>query len=251
VLVRGTAGMEPTPLALELAGPVREALLQIRDTILQRRSFDPATAQRTFFLGMTDYTEVLLLAPLVARLVATAPGVQLVARSVDRERAPSLLDAGRIDAAVGIFLDVPTRYRNTPLFLERYACLYDPARLRVAQPLTLDRYTEVLHIAVSPSEERTGPLDQVLATLGVERRIAVSTPRYGSVPPILKETPLLATLPARIARLASRIWGLTVAAPPLDVPAFQVALLWHVRDECEPAHSWLRDEISAIAETVS
>jgi DNA-binding transcriptional LysR family regulator len=166
VLVRGAAGMEPTPLGLELAGPVREALVQMRDTILRRRAFDPVSQ-------------------------------------------------------------------------------------REGQPLTLDTYARALHVAVSPSEERTGPLDQVLATLGVERRIAVSTPRYGSVPPILKETPLLATLPERIARLASRIWGLTVAAPPLDVPAFEVSLLWHVRDERDPAHAWLRYEISAIAETVS
>jgi DNA-binding transcriptional LysR family regulator len=251
VLVRGAGGMEPTPLALDIAGPVRQALLQIRETILERRPFDPAQARRTFFLGMTDYTEVLLLAPLVARVVLAAPGVQLVTRSVDRDRAPGLLDAGRIDAAVGIFSDVASRYCRAPLFLERYACLYDPSRLPLDLPLTLDSYAEALHVAVSPAEERTGPLDSVLSTLGVERRIVASTPRYGSVPPILKAAPLLATVPDRIARLASRVWTLVATEPPLDVPAFEVAVLWHRRDDRDPAHAWLREEISLVATTLS
>src|ERR1700760_3968315 len=47
LMVRGPQGMRPTPRALELAGPLRLGLAQIRGA-LAPRSFDPASAEMSF-----------------------------------------------------------------------------------------------------------------------------------------------------------------------------------------------------------
>ena len=48
LLVRGPAGMEPTPRALQIADVVSEALGQIEQVISQQRGFDPGSSERSF-----------------------------------------------------------------------------------------------------------------------------------------------------------------------------------------------------------
>ena len=57
LFLRGPKGMRPTPRALELAGPVRQALTQVEQA-LEPVAFDAATARHTFRLAMADYATV-------------------------------------------------------------------------------------------------------------------------------------------------------------------------------------------------
>jgi DNA-binding transcriptional LysR family regulator len=54
LFVRTPSGMQPTPRAHDLAGPVSDVLRLLRSA-LQADSFDPATADNTVTLAMTDY----------------------------------------------------------------------------------------------------------------------------------------------------------------------------------------------------
>jgi DNA-binding transcriptional LysR family regulator len=41
--------------------------------------------------------------------------------------------------------------------------------------------------------------------------------------------------------------GLRVLPPPLEVPGFSMAMLWHERSHADPAHAWLRRRIAEVA----
>ena len=71
---RTPAGMEPTALARELAGPVRAALDAVRAAVELNRPFEPATARDEFVVGVSDYAEFVLAPPLVAALRDGHPG---------------------------------------------------------------------------------------------------------------------------------------------------------------------------------
>jgi DNA-binding transcriptional LysR family regulator len=72
LFVRSPTGMQPTPRADDLASPVSAALRLMRD-VLQADTFEPATADHTVTLAMTDYAAFVLLPPLLARLAIEAP----------------------------------------------------------------------------------------------------------------------------------------------------------------------------------
>jgi DNA-binding transcriptional LysR family regulator len=40
---------------------------------------------------------------------------------------------------------------------------------------------------------------------------------------------------------------LRVVAAPVDVPGFDMAMLWHERSHRDPAHRWLRGRLAASA----
>jgi DNA-binding transcriptional LysR family regulator len=103
LLTRGAEGMRPTPRALALADPVRVTLAQIQAAVLQRKAFDPATAERIFRIGLADSIEVAVIPSLLARLRKEAPSVSLRLRSINRYSVLEELDTGKLDLGVGVF----------------------------------------------------------------------------------------------------------------------------------------------------
>jgi DNA-binding transcriptional LysR family regulator len=58
---------------------------------------------------------------------------------------------------------------------------------------------------------------------------------------VLASTDMVAMLPERLARGAP---GLRVVDAPLEVPGYEMAMLWHERWHRDPAHRWLRERIA-------
>ena len=65
LFLRTSTGMEPTPFAARLVGPVAEALGTLHSALNQRTAFDPATSSRTFAIAMTDIGEIYFVPPLM------------------------------------------------------------------------------------------------------------------------------------------------------------------------------------------
>ena len=86
LFIRVGQEMKPTARALNLAGPVRQALRQAQAAVLTADVFDPATERRTFRLGMSSEVELLLLPDLSARLREIAPGIRILAPSAFRAK---------------------------------------------------------------------------------------------------------------------------------------------------------------------
>ena len=88
LFVRGPRGVTPTPRALSLAEPVRRGLATLSEAFAEPR-FDPASAERTVVLAASDYVELVLLPPLLARIAREAPGVRLEVPGLDGLRLTS------------------------------------------------------------------------------------------------------------------------------------------------------------------
>lgn len=80
LLVRVGRQMQPTPRALALEAPLRQALQQIAWQLSDGRDFDPARAEQRFEIAVTDYVEQLLMPELLARLAEQAPGLAVRVR---------------------------------------------------------------------------------------------------------------------------------------------------------------------------
>ena len=103
LFLRGAGGLLPTQRARELAEPLARALALIEATLVTPAAFEPGRASLVFNLGLQDYPTFVLLPPLLEALARHAPGIALNVRAFDdRDHAVDLLDAGAIDAAVGV-----------------------------------------------------------------------------------------------------------------------------------------------------
>lgn len=65
LLTRGPEGMRLTPRAMTLVEPARATLAHIQTLVSRDEAFDPATAVRTFRIGLPDSVEVLIIPDLL------------------------------------------------------------------------------------------------------------------------------------------------------------------------------------------
>jgi DNA-binding transcriptional LysR family regulator len=159
---RTPTGMEPTALARELAGPVGAALDAVRAAVALNRPFDPAHAEESFTLGMSDYAEFVLAPPLIAALRARAPGVSVVVRHVDREVVTALLDEDRAHLAIGQLPEPPTRMTRIMLLRDELVVLMRPDHPAAKEGLDLDAFLAWPHLLVSAVASREGAVDRAL-----------------------------------------------------------------------------------------
>ena len=247
LFVRVPDGVRPTPRALALAEPIRSALCAIQATLVEEQGFDPSRAERGFVLGMPDSIEITLLPRLMAHLGAEAPGVRVRVRAIDRSEVPELLDRDRLHLAVsGLLTEGAVHHKRRRLFGANYLCLYDPERLPLEPPLTLEDYVAVPHVLGSARGDARGVVDDALAPLGLRRTVAVATPHFAAVPFVLKGARLLSTVPERPARLFAGRFGLAAGPVPVALPEIDVSMVWHASYDHDPAHRWLRGTVARL-----
>lgn len=60
-------------------------------------------------------------------------------------------------------------------------------------------------------------------------------------------TDLVLVVPRRVATRNAALLPLVIVDPPVELPPYEVALIWHERCHRDPDHRWLRQEIAAAA----
>ncbi|MBP2297338.1 LysR family transcriptional regulator [Azospirillum picis] len=247
LLVRGEGGLQPTARALQLAGPLAEALALVR-SMVDPPTFDIGQCSRHFRLSLSDYGTAILLPPLVARLRKAAPLIDLSVVSYGRDRALAALIDGEIDLAVGVYPELAAAGRrdlmSDLLFRETFACLSDGA----VQPgaLSIERYLARPHVRVTVALEDDSEVDAALARLGHKRRIAIQIPHWSAAPDLVRGTDLVLTAAKRSLE-ALETGSLRCSEPPFRLAGFPFVQTWHRRREKDAPHRWLREEIALAA----
>lgn len=251
LLIRRANQLELSSRAIELVQPLQQALAQL-DGLLDPSLFDPSQAQRQFHLAMSDYGARLLLPDLTRQLRTTAPHVDLVIHQASREAMLAGVMNGEIDLALGVFPNRhPDELIRQTLFQEHFVSVADSTTLPSDHALDLTEWLARPHLLVAMRSSIDNEIDQALRQQGHQRRIAVTLPHWGVATDLLTGTDLILTIAERSTRHIQQARhgsdsGLTVFQPPIDIPPFDLMLTWHQRREADPAHRWLREQISGI-----
>lgn len=258
LVVRSGGGIEPTPRALALWPPVREALAQLQDTLAPGR-FDPASAHSTFVLAMADATAATLVPFLVQILEREAPGVSVRVVPLTTRDPRRLLTEGTADMAVGHFpavlADLTARaqagdalgFESRRLYDGQYVCVMRQGHPLAAQPLTLDAYCAARHMLVSFSGRPYGFIDEALASLGRERRVVLTVNQFFTAGRVVLGSDLLTVLPRHFVPVTGIADALVERPLPMDVPAVHVDALWPRRGGQDTALAWLRQALVRCA----
>lgn len=242
LLLPGPRGMQPTARADALREPLRQALDALAHALAPARPFDPAAALHTWRIAATDYGESTIVLPALRGLRSAAPGSRLALLELVPPRIARQAEQGEIDLALDTSEGAPQGLRRRALFRERYVLAGRAGHPRLKRRPTPTQFCKLEHVVVSPDGGGfRGVTDQALSQAGLARRVVLSVPHFLFVISALLDTDLVAMLPSRLVRDAP---GLQVVEPPVAVPGFEMAMLWHERRHRDPAHRWLREHIA-------
>jgi DNA-binding transcriptional LysR family regulator len=250
LLTRGSDGMRLTPRAVTLLEPVQSMLAQVETLVSRDQAFDPATAVRTFRFGLPDSMEILIMPALLARMREVAPGIHLRLYNFDASRLLDDLDADEMDLAISYEASQPWQFhhKRRKLFTETWLCMFNAEKTGIAPPISLEDFVRLPHVLTSlrPGRSVRGIVDDALEKLGLRRSIALTTPRFLTVPSLVARAPVIVTMQARLARLFAAEYGLSLSPLPVELREVTVSLLWHASYDHDPAHAWLRDLVAHL-----
>lgn len=240
LFLRTSRGMEPTPLAQQMAEPVAYALGAIHGALNQQATYDPTSSTRTFTLAVTDIGEIYFLPTLMEIVTQTAPNTRI---STVRNTAVSLkedMEAGRVDLAIGLIPNLQAGFFQRRLFKQRYVCMFRRGHPAADQPMTLDLFQSLEHVVVVSAGTGHGEVDTMLERAGIRRRVRLVVPHFVAVGHILHSTDLIATVPERFAMRCAGPYDLVYVPHPAPLPEIAIKLFWHARYHRDPANRWLR-----------
>ncbi|MCI1031452.1 DNA-binding transcriptional LysR family regulator [Raoultella sp. BIGb0149] len=249
LFLRSAEGLLPTPRARELAEPISQALRQLEATLVRKPDFVPAEAKLTVNLGLPDYPAFVVLPALLEALAEQAPGISVNVHAFnDRDHAVDLLDAGAIDAAIGV---PPThsdgRILTRPILRDEFVTIIASKHPAARRGMNMKTYLSLPHALASPEGQRHGLVDQALAQLGQRRTLALTLPHMFALPAIVARTGMTATVMKRVALQSPAGRQLAFFPPPVALPEIVFHLIWHRRSDGHQAQKWLRTLIESIA----
>lgn len=238
------SGMQPTPKALELRAPILGVMGTVRGELLVREGFDPALAQRTFTLCLTDMGELIFLPRLLSKLRQSAPGCTVRTLQVPVRHIHDVLESGEADLALGSLHSVPDGLYQQQLFVRSFVTIVNRHNKHIDEQISLEQFFAMEHIVVSLSGRREDSYDSIIDQLGGQRRIYLTTPHFLTVPMVIEQNPeLIATVPRELATKFAGYNSVRMVETPIRVPPFAVRQHWHPRYHHDAANSWLRKSI--------
>lgn len=243
ILVRTGRTMTPTPYALAIRDRVAEIVSASQNVLAPRRELDLAGLDRVFTLQCHDALATALAPPLLHTIAEQAPGVRL------RFLAESAVDTddlrhGRVDLEIGADLPGLPEFRSEEVGQDRFAVV-----LRRGHPgadgLDLAGYAAQPHVLVSRRGRLADPIDELLATHGLRRRVLASVATSASALHVISRSDAVLTVPELVWRPLIDTFGLVTVPLPLTLPAPRIICVWHQRYDTDAAHAWLRAQVRA------
>lgn len=243
LLLPGPRGMQPTVRADELREPLRQALEALERAVSPVNAFDPARASVTWRIAATDYTESAVLLPLLGTLRRDAPASRLAVFELNPGQIKRQAEQGDIDLFFHLREGAPASLHQRLLFTERYVLAGRLGHPALKRRPSLKQFCQLEHVIVSPEGGGfQAATDDALAARGLTRNVVLSVPHFLFMLDALARTDLVAVLPER---LVATTGALQVVDPPLDLPGFDMLMLWHERLHRDPGHKWLRQQVLA------
>ena len=247
LFVRGPNGLVPTPRAHAIVRAARPHLKHLQDDLLRDEGFDPATSTRPITLAVSDVAEMALFPSIIEHFRRQAPNCAVGAASAADDELASGLESGDIDLAAGYHPALAQRnFHKRTLSKHGFACLMRAGHPLWKDRLTIEDYVGARHIGVRREGSSLDVLERFIERRRLDLDFSVYTAHVLSVPFIVMESDLVATLPyAVVTRFASLTSGVRAALPPFDLP-YDLKLHWHRRFDNEPRSLWIREQMAEV-----
>ena len=252
LFVRQARGVLPTPGADRIYAKLRNALASVRESVTDARGFDSKTSERRFVIAIAHPLGPLIELRLQERLAKIAPLVAISAstrsRPVDLDRA---LRTGRIDASIDWLVPREGQFNSKLLFNDAMIAVARKGHPAFRSPVSPRILREGRFVGLRPrlDEQDAPPQIQALHRLNLD--VALEVSEILEVFMVAGQSDLFGLVPRSMKGVAQSSFGLRELTGPRLGTTLPINLYWGASREADPAHTFLRNELSGIAKRVA
>lgn len=240
LFVRAPKGMRPTSKAASLKAPITEALHIIQGQLATNDIFNIATAKNHFAISINGYAEFVSLPDMLRFARKEAPNIHLEILPESDLNTPELLRAGEIDLAIDYIPVSGKDFIQEHFFSEELVAIADKNNTRLCDGLDIQQYRELPHVAVRPRDHRGSHIEILLGRKKIKRQVVLSVSNLISIPAIIADSDMIATVPVRLANYFSSIFPIVSYQLPFEIDPVPISMFYHKEKTNDPAHKWLR-----------
>ena len=244
LFVRVGRGIEPTARALALRASV-ESVLDDLKSLTNQRNFDPLTEKMEFTVATNDFPLQLIFPKLLKELSDEGinPRVHFLPSGIPRV---SSLRASRYQMLITPTPPDNPDFEKVSLVETKMVCFYDSTVRK--PPKTWKQFAESNYVDVRFSDTESSLM--ALPSIDASRMNppTITVPNFSSLAPMIKGTDRITTQLAvmELGLLRDLNW----APLPFKTGTLDLFLIWHRRDNDDPAHQWFRQRIIGTVNSI-
>ncbi|GAA4096177.1 LysR substrate-binding domain-containing protein [Zhongshania borealis] len=242
LFIRTRNGMKPTARAIEIAGPIQEVLLKIRDTLDSNKHFEPTESDRAFRIAFGRYGELNLLPRILEKVNQVQTDISIYSHLDDQETGLESLKEGKIDFCFDFVSPQDKRLDYCEFKPEEIVVIArrDHPRLGTKSSISTKQFFDEKHIVMSFGSDRRELLQQFMEEQGGIRKILTEVNQYIAVPTVVMQSDGIAIVPRPMAEFFLYKDRLKIFKLPLGLPSLPIYLIWHRAMSQDKGHSWLK-----------
>lgn len=244
LFVRVGRGIESTARARELRASV-ESVLDDLKSLTNRRKFDPLLEEMEFTIAANDFP-ILLIFPRLLRDLSEEginPRIRFVPSGIPKV---SILRASRYRMLITPTPPDDSDLRKVSLVEAKMKIFFDSTVRK--PPKTWKQFAESRYVEVRFSDTETSLMALPLIDPSKMNPPTISVPNFSLLTPMIKGTDRITT---QIAAMKYGVLSeLDVAPLPFKTNPINLFLVWHKRENDDPAHEWFRQRIIETAQSI-
>jgi DNA-binding transcriptional LysR family regulator len=266
LFIRTTTGMRPTARSLAMAPLIGEAWSSL-EAAIDRPKFESRNSTRQFTIAVSDFVTMVMVPGLLALLKQEAPLVDLVIRPDSWIDLVEQIDLGHIDAAIGVFSDVPARFDSTSLFVYDDVLIASSSRQLGKLSLEILSNLEIAVVSLHGKDEEIvggfvsehglkrkseifdrAAFERAFSSSGRCPRVSLSLPHFLALPALIEEAELTAIVPRPLAELFVQRHPITIYELPYQTELEEISVICPERKTGNGPRDWLRGILTQAAD---
>jgi DNA-binding transcriptional LysR family regulator len=251
LFIRDKFGVSPTEKASAIHPTIEQALEELDSLVQSEQVLDLENEKRTFDIAVTDYFQLMILPLLMRRIRQYAPNFQIITSVFRQDITETGMMSGRTELAFGRLIDPPDSLIVRHAIEDSFACLVSKSHPSIKARLSLKQLETFKHVVMQPRGKLHTGIFRILEEKGIKRNIACTVTHFHAIPHLIIDTDYIALLPKRICeQFAKNNPSLHMVKTPDIFDTFPLHLSWHKRNQKDPAHQWLRNQILECCQSI-
>ena len=238
-----------TTYAKELQPKLHSVLVALGNIIEGGQSFDPATCNRTFKIGLTDYFADIIYPQLMQTLESLAPNLKINTIAITQMCSAEPFEKEAYDIGFGRMTPLPSFVRKKLLLKEGCVCILSAKHpLAKKKKMTISEYASFRQVAWRTDFPDNPHLIRLaLEENGIKGEPVLYLPYIDSIFRLLeKSNNYICPITKSAALLGVEKYNIVIKPFPIKSPVYEWGIAWHPRFDDDMAHQWLRNQIIAI-----
>jgi DNA-binding transcriptional LysR family regulator len=251
LFVRQSRGVLPTPVADQIYSRLRDALSLVRESVVDRRGFDPKTSERHFFITIPHPLGPMITLRLQDRLASIAPNISVAAstrsRPIDLARA---MREGRIDAAVDWLAVGGDKIKDTVVFEDALVPVARHGHPALRKPASKKVLQDGAFVRLRPRDEGEHPLEGFREWRRLKLNYVLDVSEILEILMVTSQSDLFGLIPRSMEKVARETVGLRSLGWAPKAPSIPIKLYWHASRDADPAHAFLRTQLAIASKEI-